>query len=288
MVGFWVGPHRFFHPGFLSVVQWGHWLSKSLEKISHKRIPTESLPNGSTQRVAGGIYSQLRSPKPPFLNVRIRIICWNTIWTVNYIFIISYFFGISFFSLRNWKGLTLTFSSPVHRPLAKQMGGPPRAKELLEFGSRKVIQLGNLETEAPLSFGSIYFSPLVCLDVEFVTGDCEWKGWGLGWKLMKRRLRLKCSNIIEAFSECAHIKRWGFHPWNRKIPSLGKAEQLIWTMPCLQRKKTTKMGLCSIYQKKWYCTLFNLSGQFITTSANVSPKDSDSLVMESSPQKKWP
>lgn len=60
VVGFWVGPHRFFHPGFLSVVQWGHWLSKSLEKISHKRIPTESLPNGSTQRVAGGKTRKVR------------------------------------------------------------------------------------------------------------------------------------------------------------------------------------------------------------------------------------
>lgn len=178
------------------------------------------------------------------------------------------------------------FHAPF-RPLAKQMGGPPRAKELLEFGSQ-AIQLGNLETEAPLSFGSIYFSPLVCLDVEFVTGDCEWKGWGLGWKLMKRRLRLKCSNIIEAFSECAHIKRWGFHPWIEKYHLWVKRSNSFEPCHVSKGKKQQKWDSVQSIKKKWYCTLFNLSGQFITTSANVSPKDSDSLVMESSPQKKWP
>ena len=165
------------------MVQWGHWLQKSLLKNKPQTDAVRvSLPNGfyptscwwknTTKR----IYSQLRNPKPPFLNVRIRIICWNTRWTVNYIFIISYFVGISFFSVRNWKGLTLTFSSPVHRPLAKQMGGPPRAKELLEFGSQ-VIQLGNLETEAPELWIHLLLSPLVFwmlnLSLEIANGKGE-------------------------------------------------------------------------------------------------------------------
>ena len=192
-------------------------------------------------------YSQLRNPKPPFLNV--RIICWNTIWTVNYIFIISYFVGISFFSLRNWKGLTLTFSCRS-QALGETDGRTTEGQRVIgvwipeSHPTRKPVNWSTFE------FWIHLLLTIGFLDVEFVTGDCEWKGWGLGWKLMKRRLRLKCSNIIKAFSECAHIERWGFHPWNRKIPSLGKAEQLIWTMPCLQRKKQQKMGLRSIYQQK--------------------------------------
>ena len=168
---------------------------KPFLQISHKRMPRVSATNGSTQRVAGvvdssiqNLWKQLRNPKTPFLNVRIRMICWNTKMNCQLYIIVSYF-SASVSSpfetgrVSPWL-FHLPFTGPWRNRWEDHLG--PKSYWSLDPGKSsnletwKLKHLCALDPSTSLAIGF--------LDVEFVTGDCEWKGWGLGWKLMKRRL----------------------------------------------------------------------------------------------------